>query len=92
MFADVTPDICLNLSALDGLTCVLPPPRSATGLRIVCVCGGGGISPTTEKKIREELMVFLCHYRNKLIFDGGGDSLELEQHDVSGDVSRGMAQ
>lgn len=37
-------------------------------------------------------MVFLCHYRNKLIFGGGGDSLELEQHDVSGDVSRGMAQ
>lgn len=28
-------------------------------------------------------MVFLCHYRNKLIFgfkSGGGDSGELEQH------------
>lgn len=35
------------------------------------------ISPPTEKKIREELMVFLCHYRNKLIFgfkSEGGDS------------------
>jgi len=38
-------------------------------------------------------MVFLCHYRNKLIFgfkSEGGDSGEL--HVVSADVSRGMAQ
>lgn len=40
-------------------------------------------------------MVFLCHYRNKLIFgfkSKGGNSVQLEQHVVSGDVSRGMAQ
>lgn len=40
-------------------------------------------------------MVFLCHYRNKLIFgfkSEGGDSGESEEHVVSGDVSRGMAQ
>lgn len=67
-----------------------PPPVPA--LRCLQFVGYWKISPTTEKKIREELMVFLCHYRNKLIFGGGGDSLELEQHDVSGDVSRGMAQ
>lgn len=35
------------------------------------------ISPPAGKKIREELMVFLCLYRNKLIFgfkSEGGDS------------------
>lgn len=39
--------------------------------------------------------LFLCHYRNKLIFgfkSAGGDSGELEQHVLSGDVSRGMSQ
>lgn len=49
------------------------------------------ISPTTDKKIREELMVFLCHYRNKLIFGFKSEGGESEQH-VSGDVSRGVAQ
>lgn len=40
-------------------------------------------------------MVFLCHYRNKLIFgfkSEGGDSGESEQHVLSRDVSGGMAQ
>lgn len=69
------------------------PSHPLPALRCLQFVGYWKISPTTDKKIREELMVFLCHYRNKLIFgfkSEGGDSGE--QHVVSGDVSGGMAQ
>lgn len=47
------------------LLVVLSPVPALCCLQFV---GYWKISPTTDKKIREELMVFLCHYRNKLIF------------------------
>lgn len=66
------------------LLVVLSPAPALCCLQFV---GYWKISPTTDKKIREELMVFLCHYRNKLIFGFKSEGGESQQH-VSGDVSK----